>query len=113
MVHVLKDRASVEREHPGLLSLFLIGLTHCVLLPLVFICLFLNKTEIWFSFIPRVMPAPTSSHNVCTEFLLPTIGPGACHQMWHPGNPFHADQQQLCTDQAGLVRSLYIWIHAA
>lgn len=61
----------------------------------------------------RFLPAPYPSHNVCTEFLLPTSRPGAGHWMWHPGNPVHADQQQLCTDEPGLVCSLYIWIHAA
>lgn len=61
---------------------------------------------------PRFLPTPPPSHDVCTEFLLPANWSGAGHQMWYPGNSLHADQQQLCTDEPGLVCSLYIWIHA-
>lgn len=58
----------------------------------------------------RLMPASPASNHVCTEFLLPASGPGARHQMWHPGNPLHSDQQQLCTHEPGLVCSFYLWI---
>lgn len=61
------------------------------------------------SIILRLLPAPSPCHNVCTEFLLPACGSGADHQMWDPGNPLHADEQQLCIDEPGLVCSHRIW----
>lgn len=64
-------------------------------------------------FILRLLSAPSPCHNLCTKFLLPTSGPGSGHQMWHPGGPFQTDQQQLRSDEPGLVCSLNIWVHAA
>lgn len=87
VVRVLKHRVQVETEHPGLLFI----VNALLLLPSFFIFFYCN-----FDLIPvisRIMSTSAASHNVCTEFLLPTSGPGVGHQVWHPWSPFHADQQ--------------------